>query len=160
MHNCNMPSKVGVIFLFSMFVACSPLKEKLLPKSVVEMDFIDPDLVLQSSDAPDHMISGNLSLEVQQDLSTGKSNIYVSASFHEPIEKNVLFEKVRTNVLSKNVYKPKPVPPVDQPCGIPGFPDCANPGTPPATNNPITPPNPKPDDPCGIPGFPDCPTNQ
>ena len=153
MLNYNMPSslKTCLIFIFAGVLAasCSPIKEKLQPKALVEMDYVDPELVKQNSNSPDHAVVGNLSYEVQKDLSTDKTNIYASASFHEPTAKNVLFDKIRTNELNKNVYKPKP--PVDQPCGIPGFPDCTTPGNP-------TPPPTNPDHPCGIPGFPDCPT--
>lgn len=130
--------------------SCSPIKEKLQPKALVEMDYVDPELVKQNSDSPDHAVVGNLSYEVQKNLPQGKTTVYASASFHEGIEKNVLFDKIKTNELKKNIYKPKP-PPVDEPCGIPGYPDCANPG-PPAPNPPTN-----PDQPCGIPGFPDCP---
>lgn len=149
MHSCSMLSKIGVIFLFSVLVACNPLKEKAISAPVVEMDVIDPDLALQFSDGPDHDVVGNLTLEIQQDVASGKTNVYAMASFHQPIAKNVLFDKVGTSALSKNIYKPKP--PVDQPCGIPGFPDCTTPTPPPVT---------KPDQPCGIPGFPDCPAKQ
>ncbi len=149
MHSCSTLSKFGIIFLFLVLVACNPLKEKATPPPVVEMDIVDPDLVSQFSDGSDHNVIGNLSLEVQQDLASGKTNVYAVASFHEPVAKNVLFDKVGTGALSKNIYKPKP--PIDQPCGIPGFPDCTTPNPPPITN---------PDQPCGIPGFPDCPTKR
>ncbi len=155
MHKYNILFNSGVLFFLVFAIACSPLKEKVKPAPLVEMEFVDPDLVSQFSDKPDHLVSGNLSLEVQQDISTGKSNVYASASFHEPTRKNVLFDKVRTGILSQHEYKPKP--PVDQPCGIPGFPDCAGaPPTAPVSSDP-TGPIAKPDDPCGIPGFPDCP---
>lgn len=172
MHSCNMLSKIGIIFLFSALVACNPLKEKAIPSPVVEMDIVDPDLAMQFSDGSDHDVVGNLTLEVQQDLASGKTNVYAMASFHEPVAKNVLFDKVGTSALSKNIYKPKPV---DQPCGIPGFPDCTTPTPPPVTNPdqpcgipgfpdcpvaPVTPPAANPDEPCGIPGFPDCPAKQ
>lgn len=114
------------------------------------MDYVDPELVKQNSNSPDHAVIGNLAYEVQKDLSTDKTTVYASASFHEPVTKNVLFDKIKTNELTKNVYKPKPAP-VDQPCGIPGFPDCATPAPP-------TPPSSSPDQPWGIPGLPDCPT--
>lgn len=152
MLNYNMLSsfKIFLIFILAGVLAtsCSPIKEKLQPKALVEMDYVDPELVKQNSNSPDHAVVGNLSYEVQKDLSTDKTSVYASASFHEPTAKNVLFDKIRTNELKKNVYKPKPV---DQPCGIPGYPDCATPGNP-------TPPPSNPDQPCGIPGFPDCPT--
>ena len=153
MLNYNMRSslKFFLIFILAGILAtsCSPIKEKLQAKALVEMDYVDPELVKQNSDSPDHAVVGNLSYEVQRDLSTDKTSVYATASFHEPTAKNVLFDKIRTNELKKNVYKPKP--PVDQPCGIPGYPDCSAPVTP-------TPPPSNPDQPCGIPGFPDCPT--
>ena len=150
MRNYNMPSSFLFFVLAGVLTtSCSPIKEKLQPKALVEMDYVDPELVKQNSDSPDHSVVGNLSYEVQKDLSTDKTSVYASASFHEPTAKNVLFDKIRTNELKKNVYKPKP--PVDQPCGIPGFPDCPTPVTP-------TPTPSNPDQPCGIPGFPDCPT--
>lgn len=149
MRSCSTLSEIGIIFLFSVLVGCNPLKEKAIPTPVVEMDIVDPDLASQFSDGVDHNLMGNLALEVQQDLASGKTSVYAMASFHAPVAKNVLFDNIGTNVLSKNIYKPKP--PVDQPCGIPGFPDCAPPTQPPP---PIT----NPDQPCGIPGFPDCPT--
>lgn len=149
MHNCSMLSKAGIIFLFSVLAACSPLKEKATPAPVVEMDVVDPDLALQFSNGSDHDVIGNLSLEVQQEMASGKTSVYAMASFHEPVAKNVLFDKIGTSALSKNNYKPKP--PGTEPCGIPGFPDCATgPNPPPPVSNP--------DEPCGIPGFPDCAT--
>ena len=153
MLNCNMYSKLKLMIILLLVAACSPLKEKLPVKQLVELEYVDPKLVQQSSNEPDHTVSGNLVFETQQDLVTGKTNLYSTASFHEPTAKNVLFDKVRTNALNKIVYKPKPPPPIDQPCGIPGFPDCSNPVTPP-------PPVANPDQPCGIPGFPDCPTKK
>ena len=134
--------------------SCSPIKEKFQSKALVEMDYVDPELVKQNSDSLDHNVVGNLSYEIQKDYSNSKTILFAVASFHEPINKNVLFDKVRTNSLAKNEYKPKPV---DQPCGIPGFPDCPNPVNPP---NPTPTPPGNPDEPCGIPGFPECPTKQ
>ena len=153
MLNYNMLFKIFVVFISLTFASgCSPLKEKLSPATLVELNYIDPELTQQLSDGPDHEVTGNLSHEHQLDLSTGKKTLYLTATFHEPTLKNILFNTIPTKAL-KNVFKPKPPPPVDQPCGIPGFPDCANPVTP-----PIPPPaNTNPDQPCGIPGFPDCP---
>lgn len=122
MRSCNMLSKFVIILIFSGLVACNPLKEKATPPALVEMEIVDPDLAMQFSDGPDHDVSGSLLLEVQQDLSIGKTKVYAMATFHEPVARNVLFNTVTTSALSKNIYKPKP--PVDQPCGIPGFPDC------------------------------------
>ncbi len=162
MRSYNMLSKVGIIFLLSALVACNPLKEKATPPPVVELDVVDSDLAQQFSDGEDHNVVGSLTLEVQRDMVSGKTNVYAMASFHEPVAKNVLFEKVGTRVLSKNVYQPKPI---DQPCGIPGFPDCATPPAEPPIAPIPTPPAPQPpgtnpDQPCGIPGFPDCATHQ
>lgn len=142
MHNYNMHSK-KIIFIFisilSLLTGCNPLKEKPAIKSLVEMEYTDPELAQQSSQEPDHSISGNLSIEIQEDLTTGKKTVYASASFYESAEKNVLFDNIPTKELTKNIYKPKPPtppptdpPPIDQPCGIPGFPDC--PATQQATN--------------------------
>lgn len=150
MLNYSMRFKISMVGLALSFVACSPLREKLKAPQLVELEYSDPQLAQQSGGA-DHEVSGNLVLEIQQDFSTGKTHLYSSATFHEPVSKNILFDKVRTGELDKIVYKPKP-PPIDQPCGIPGFPDCANSVTPP----PVT----KPEEPCGIPGFPDCPSKQ
>ncbi|MEQ1722156.1 MAG: hypothetical protein ABL930_03210, partial [Pseudobdellovibrio sp.] len=125
MHNFNMPSRLkklsSVLLMVLLATSCSPIKEKLQPKALVEMDYVDPELVKQNSDSPDHNIVGNLSYEIQKDYSNNKTTLFAMASFHEPISKNVLFDKVKTNSLAKTEYKPKPV---DQPCGIPGFPDC------------------------------------
>gem|GEM_PF-5074492 len=157
MHNFNMPSSLkklsSVLFMMLLTISCSPIKEKLQPKGLVEMDYVDPELVKQNSNSPDHNIVGNLSYEIQKDYSNNKTTLFAMASFHEPISKNVLFDKVKTNSLAKTEYKPKPV---EQPCGIPGFPDCPN------NPNPVPTPTPpaNPDEPCGIPGFPECPTKQ
>lgn len=142
MLNYNMHSK-KIIFIcvsiLSLLTGCNPLKEKPAIKSIVEMEYTDPELAQQSSQEPDQAISGNLSIEVQEDLESGKKTVYASASFYESTEKNVLFDNIPTKELAKNTYKPKPPPPppppppVDPPpCGIPGFPDC--PATKQATN--------------------------
>lgn len=155
MRNCSMLFKIifktEIILSLFLLASCSPLKEKLPTKPLVELEYVDPNLAQQNSDAADHNVTGNLTLEVQQDLSTNKTNVYALATFHEPEAKNILFDKIRTGALSKNIYKPKPPAVEPPPCGIPGFPDCPNSGNP----NPPT-----PDEPCGIPGFPDCPTNK
>jgi hypothetical protein len=163
MHNFNMPSSLKIVLMLPIFVllffSCSPIKEKLQPKGLVEMDYVDPELVKQNSDSPDHNVVGNLSYEIQKDYSNNKTTLFAMASFHEPTSKNVLFDKVKTNSLAKNEYKPKPV---DQPCGIPGFPDCPNTPNPAPNPNPAPTPTPpvNPDEPCGIPGFPECPIKQ
>lgn len=162
MHSFNMLSKFAFVIVSVLFVSCSPIKEKLQPKTLVEMDYVDPELVKQNSESPDHAVVGNLAYEIQKDAATDKTTVFASASFHEPTKKNVLFDQIRTNALSKNEYKPKPV---EQPCGIPGFPDCANPAPSPNPNpspspSPTPQPPTSPDQPCGIPGFPDCPTKQ
>lgn len=151
MHSYSMLSKIGIIFIFLTMMACNQLKEKATSPAVVELEIVDSDLAQQFSDGPEHKVIGSMSLEIQQDLTSGKTMAYAVATFHEPIAKNVLFDQVGTNALGKNNYKPKPAP-VDQPCGIPGFPDCAKPNPPPVA---------VPDQPpCGIPGFPDCAANQ
>lgn len=122
MLNYNMRFKISIIAMALSFVACSPLREKLRAQQLVELEYSDPQLAQQSG-VTDHEVIGNLVMEIQQDLSAGKTHLYSSATFHEAISKNVLFDKVRTGELGKIVYKPKP-PPIDQPCGIPGFPDC------------------------------------
>ena len=157
MLNYNTYSKIISIFFLYFLSACSPLKEKQIPAKLVELEYTDPKLAQQFSNGADHSVSGNLVYEIQQDLVTGKSTVYATASFHESTDRNVLFDKVPTSALDKMVYKPKP--PVDQPCGIPGFPDCPATGTPPSPPGPVTPTPPasNPDQPCGIPGFPDCP---
>lgn len=151
MRNCNMRFKISIIAMPLLFVACSPLREKLRAPQLVELEYSDPQLAQQSG-VTDHEVIGNLVMEIQHDFSTGKTHLYSSATFHEAVSKNVLFDNVNTGELGKIVYKPKP-PPIDQPCGIPGFPDCAIPVTP---QPPVT----KPEEPCGIPGFPDCPLKQ
>lgn len=124
MHNYNMLFKINFILNLFLLASCSPLKEKLPIKPLVELEYVDPNLVEQNSSADDHAVIGNMALEVQQDLSTNKTNVYATVTFHEPETKNVLFDKIRTNALSKNIYKPKPPPTEPPPCGIPGFPDC------------------------------------
>lgn len=142
MLNYNMLSKMKIVSIYTtllfLFTACNPLKEKQPVQSIVELEYTDPELVQQNSNEPDHAVSGNLTLEIQEDLTTGKKILFASASFYEPSIKNVLFDDIPTNLLNKNIYKPKPPapadpPPVDQPCGIPGFPDCNMA----ATTNPI-----------------------
>lgn len=172
MRNFNIPSNLIFNLCSSMalvcFTACNPIKEKLQPKALVELEYVDPELVKQNSDSPDHAVVGNLAFELQNDMATNKTVLYASATFHEPISKNVLFDKIRTNALKKIEYKPKPA---EQPCGIPGFPDCPHttpdkPGGedphPHPGPSPVPPPGPpaNPDEPCGIPGFPDCPTTR
>lgn len=128
-----------------------------MAKPLVELEYIDPSLVHGSSDSADQAVAGNLVLETQQDMVSGKTTVYETASFYEPIAKNVLFDKTKTNALDKNIYKPKPT---EEPCGIPGYPDCPGavvPPTVPVSPSQPPPPSTNPEEPCGIPGFPECP---
>lgn len=138
---------INISVLFLLF-GCNPIKEKAPEKALVELEFIDPELAKQqNSDEQNHAVSANLSLEIQEDATTGKKTLSANVVFHEATEKNILFDNIPTKALSKNLYKPKPKP--DEPsCGIPGFPDCPTPK-----------PDPQPpvDGICGIPGYPDCP---
>ncbi|MEK6628226.1 MAG: hypothetical protein AABY53_06335 [Bdellovibrionota bacterium] len=124
MRNYNMHSKKIIFVFISTFLfltACNPLKEKPAIAPLVEIDYTDPELAQQSSLDPNHAIGGNLSLEIQEDLSTGKKTIYASASFYESTEKNVLFDNIPTKELTKNIYQPRP-PPAVEPCTINGMP--------------------------------------
>ena len=163
-----MYSKISLFFiLFSMtflLMNCKPLKEKPAEQALVEIDYIDPTLAQQqNSNEPDHAITGNLNLEIQEDLVTGKKTLFAHATFHEAAAKNILFSTIPTKALKQNIFKPKPE---EQPCGIEGFPDCPNEKPKPQPEPKPTPeplpepkPNPNPDEdqPCGIEGFPDCP---
>lgn len=121
MLNYNLFSNSFVIVITSLaLIGCSPFSEEKYENPVVEIEFNDSTLQ-QSSTEPSSSVAGNLLLEIQEDATTKSKILISSAVFHAPSSKNVLFPDVQTGNLEKIIFEPIPE---DQPCGIPGFPDC------------------------------------
>ncbi|HPI39413.1 MAG TPA: hypothetical protein PLJ21_01330 [Pseudobdellovibrionaceae bacterium] len=123
MRSYNLFFNTVVILILSVLTACSPFSEEKIENPIVELEFSDSTLQ-QSSAEPNLAVVGNLLLEIQEDATTKSKILISSAAFYSPSSKNVLFPDIQTGNLEKIIYEPLPE---DDPCGIPGFPDCPNP---------------------------------
>lgn len=120
MHSFKLFFKIIIFMNLMVQVSCSPFPGQSIKNPIVELEF-DDSTPQQYAQEPAHSIIGNMFLEIQEDAQSKTSTLFAKATFYLPESKNPLFPDISTGLLKKIIYEPLPE---EQPCGIPGFPDC------------------------------------